>query len=445
MLPYKIIEKKAGGHELSADEIQQFVVAYTRGSLPDYQMSALLMAIFIQGMTPAETLALTEVMLESGKQMDFSDLDGFVADKHSTGGVGDKTSLILAPVLAELGVHVPMISGRGLGHTGGTLDKLEAIPGFNVNQPLEAFDRLVREHQVGLIGQTENIAPADRKLYSLRDVTATVRSIPLITASIMSKKIAEGIQGLILDVKTGNGAFMQSMQDARALAQNLVEVGERYGIRTTALITDMNQPLGNAIGNWLEVKECLDVLQGGGPRDLVHLSLALGAEILQMRDEHLAPAAALAMQQELLENGRAYDRFLDLCKLHGADTAVLEHPDNYPATQFNHTLTAQGSGYVSRIETMALGFAGITLKAGRRIMSDTIDYAAGMQIHKKLGDKVQKGEPLLILYAEEEELLNTALEQLSDCFTISRTKPNPPQLIYETVSKYYFFGKTQLS
>lgn len=445
MIPYQIIEKKSQGAELSSAEIKEFILAYTDGSIPDYQMSALLMAIFIQGMTATETLALTEVMLESGERMDFSDLDGFVADKHSTGGVGDKTSLIMAPILAELGVHVPMISGRGLGHTGGTLDKLESIPGFNVNQPLADFNRLVREHGAGLIGQTENIAPADRKLYKLRDVTATVRSIPLITASIMSKKIAEGIQGLILDVKTGNGAFMQSVEEARDLAQNLVEVGERYGIRTTALITDMNQPLGNAIGNWLEVKECLDVLQGDGPQDLVDLSLALGAQILMMRDEHLAPAAALSMQRDLLENGKAFDRFVEMCSLHSADVTVLRDPDSYPKSACSRDILARDSGFLQHIETATLGFAGITLKAGRRVMSDEIDHAAGMLIHTKLGDHVEEGDVLLSLFAEEEALLDQAESQLEEAFQISSIAGSPPQLIYETISKYYFFGQTQFS
>ncbi|MCF6238689.1 MAG: thymidine phosphorylase, partial [Candidatus Marinimicrobia bacterium] len=262
MLPYQIIEQKAQGDVLTDTAITDFINAYTKGSIPDYQMSALLMAIFIRGMNAAETLALTRVMLDSGERMDFSAAPGFVADKHSTGGVGDKVSIPLAPILAVLGVHVPMISGRGLGHSGGTLDKLESVPGFNVHLDLKSWRDLVMQENVGLIGQTGTICPADKKLYALRDVTATVRSIPLISASIMSKKIAEGIQGLVLDVKTGNGAFMQTVAEARELAHSLVSIGQGYGIKTTALITDMNQPLGSAIGNWFEMKESVLALQG---------------------------------------------------------------------------------------------------------------------------------------------------------------------------------------
>jgi len=443
MLPYTLIEKKANGAELNPEEIRFFVEGYTRGELPDYQMSALLMAIFHHGMSAAETLELTRVMLESGRQMDFSDLPGFVADKHSTGGVGDKTSLIIAPVLAELGIHVPMISGRGLGHTGGTLDKLESIPGFNVNQSLENFDRLVRLEGAGLVGQTGDIAPADRKLYALRDVTATVRSIPLITASIMSKKIAEGIRGLVLDVKTGNGAFMESLDEARSLARNLVEVGERYGIRTTALLTDMNQPLGNAIGNWVEVRECIDVLRGEGPSDLRELCLALGAEILQMRDARLAPADAVSQQSEVLANGKALKRFMRLVKAHGGDEGVIREPEQMPRAAQQHVVPAPASGYVSGFATKQFGLAGITLRAGRRVIEDRIDHQAGILLHAKLGERVEAGQPLYTLLAEDERVLQAAARELELSVQINEQAPMIPPLVYETISKYYFFGQRQ--
>ncbi len=442
MLPYTIIEKKATGSELSTEEIQFFVGGYTRGDIPDYQMSALLMAIFQQGMTPTETLALTRVMLDSGEKMDFSDLAGFVADKHSTGGVGDKTSLIIAPVLAVLGVHVPMISGRGLGHTGGTLDKLESIPGFNVNQDLPAFRKIVADLGCSLIGQTATIAPADKKLYALRDVTATVRSIPLITASIMSKKIAEGIRGLVLDVKTGNGAFMQGLDEARQLAQNLVEVGERYGIRTTALITDMNQPLGQTIGNWLEVEECLEVLHGRGPMDLRDLSLALGAEILQMADPQLSHARALELQQEVMADGQAYERFLAITAAHGGDPSVLEDPSGRGNAHYEVELHAERSGFVTHIATTRIGFAGITLRAGRRVMTDDIDALAGVRLTAKLGTEVGAGDPLCTLYAEDKSVLEDAAAQIASCFEIGDQPPLGRSLVYETISRYHFFGQT---
>lgn len=433
MIPYQIIERKARGEVLSDAEITNFIDAYNAGSIPDYQMSALLMAIFIKGMNTAETLALTKVMLESGERMDFSGAPGFVADKHSTGGVGDKVSILLAPILAVLGIHIPMISGRGLGHSGGTLDKLESIPGFNVNLDLDTWHDLVIQDHVGLIGQTGNICPADKKLYSLRDVTATVRSIPLISASIMSKKIAEGIHGLVLDVKTGNGAFMQTVAESQTLARSLVSIGKGYGIKTTALITDMNQPLGYAIGNWLEMKESVRGLQGQGPADLMEVTYALGAEILRMAEPGLSQSAAIAMQQKAVDNGTAFEKLLKITELQGGDPHVLENLEAYPSTKFSRSIHADRSGYLALVDTMALGFAGIQLGAGRRVISDEIDYASGLYIHRKLGDRVEADDELLTLFSNDESALEEVGSQMAQVFKITDEIPEVPPLIVERI------------
>ena len=433
MLPYQIIEKKSQGQSLSDSEIKSFILGYTNGTIPDYQMSALLMAIFLKGMTTDETLALTKVMLESGEQMDFSDAPGFVADKHSTGGVGDKVSILLAPILAVLGVHIPMISGRGLGHSGGTLDKLESIPGFNVNLDLPQWKKMVMNEHVGLIGQTGNICPADKKIYALRDVTATVRSIPLISASIMSKKIAEGIQGLVLDVKTGNGAFMQTPDDSRALARSLVSIGKGYGIQTTALITDMNQPLGSAIGNWFEMEESVRGLQGAGPDDLMEVTYALGAEILKMANPELSQQAAIDLQIQTVSDGSAFEKLKQITELQGGDPAVLDHPENYPKAKFSKTLTAEKPGFLSEIDTMALGFAGIQLGAGRRVINDSIDYSSGMYIHSRIGDSLSRGDELLTLYSNNEKALDKCFATSLDLFTISESKPEDRPLILDRI------------
>jgi pyrimidine-nucleoside phosphorylase len=434
MLAYKIIEKKAAGGNLSSGEITDFITAYTQGSLPDYQMSALLMAIFIQGMSKEETLALTKVMLESGEQMDFSSAPHFVADKHSTGGVGDKISIPLAHILAALDIHIPMISGRGLGHSGGTLDKLESIPGFNVNLDLKTWHDMVMTHHLGLVGQSGNICPADKKLYALRDVTATVRSIPLISASIMSKKIAEGIQGLVLDVKTGNGAFMQTLDDSRALARSLVDIGKGYGIQTTALITDMDQPLGSAIGNWFEMKESVLCLRGEGPSDVMDLTYKLGAEILRMADPELSETEAINRQKATVSSGKAYEKLLEVATLQGGDISVLEDIDKYPKSKYERVVVASQSGYLERIDTMALGFAGIELGAGRKVISDTIDYASGMYIHKKLGDPIEKGEPLISLYSERSGDVDQVAEHMPSHFLISEHRPHVEPLIRDRIS-----------
>ncbi len=429
MLPYQIIEKKSNGLELTPDEIAWFINGFTEDEIPAYQMSALLMALFIKGMTNAETLALTKVMLESGGRLDFSTAAGFVADKHSTGGVGDKVSLILAPVLAALGIKIPMISGRGLGHTGGTLDKLESIPGFNVNLSIEQFHDMVLSNGLSLIGQTQTICPADKKLYALRDVTATVRSIPLISASIMSKKIAEGIRGLVLDVKTGSGAFMQTLADSKALAESLVAIGQLYGIKTTALITDMNQPLGRYIGNWLEVAESLACLRGEGPADLLEVAFALGAEILKMADAPLSGADARKKQAAVIADGSALEKFITTARLHGGDTGVLERPESHSQAKLKVDYQAERSGYLRAINTMQLGFLGIELGAGRRQTSDVIDPDTGFVIHRRLGDKIRAGDTLITIHANKKPALESVRSQLGKVFTIGAEPVEPPRLI----------------
>ncbi|NQT63530.1 MAG: thymidine phosphorylase [Candidatus Marinimicrobia bacterium] len=433
MIPYQIIEKKSQGLPLTDSEINEFIMTYTKGTIPDYQMSALLMAIFIKGMTTEETLSLTKVMLESGERMDFSSAPGFVADKHSTGGVGDKVSILLAPILAVLGIHIPMISGRGLGHSGGTLDKLESIPGFNVNLELNDWQQMVIKEHVGLIGQTGNICPADKKIYALRDVTATVRSIPLISASIMSKKIAEGIQGLVLDVKTGNGAFMQTPDDSRALANSLVSIGKGYGIKTTALITDMNQPLGSAIGNWFEMEESVRGLQGDGPADLMDVTYALGAEILKMSNPDLSQKAAIDLQAKTVADGSAFEKLKRITELQGGDPGVLDNLSNYPKAKYSGAIQAHESGYLAQVDTMALGFAGIQLGAGRRKITDTIDYSSGMYIHSRIGDNLNRGDDILTVYSNDEKSLNEVLALGEEFFSIEQSPSEIPPLILERI------------
>ncbi|MCF7808051.1 MAG: thymidine phosphorylase [Candidatus Marinimicrobia bacterium] len=432
MLPYQIIEKKSKGEKLSAEEINEFIEGYTAGRIPDYQTSALLMAIFIKGMDTEETLALTKSMLDSGDKMDFSAATGFVADKHSTGGVGDKVSILLAPIMAVLGIHIPMISGRGLGHSGGTLDKLESIPGFDVNLSLDRWRELVLEEKVGLVGQTGNICPADKKLYSLRDVTATVRSIPLISASIMSKKIAEGIQGLVLDVKTGNGAFMQTLEESRALAKSLVSIGKGYGIQTKAVITDMNQPLGLAIGNWVEMKESVQGLQGNGPEDLMAVTYELGAQILMMADPQMDKQDAIELQQQVVNDGRAFEKLLRIVELQGGDPRILETPEKYPKAAHVVRVNADGSGFIAAIDTLALGFAGIELGAGRRVITDPIDHSSGMYMGKKLGDPVSPGDELITLHSNDAAAVDRVAAQIADAFTLSeKPAPTPPLIVEE--------------
>ncbi|HEX4426875.1 MAG TPA: thymidine phosphorylase [Terriglobales bacterium] len=418
-----VIRKKRDGQALTSAEIEYMVQAVTSGEIPDYQISAWLMAVVLRGLTRAETSALTDSMLRSGEVLDLSDLTARKVDKHSTGGVGDKTSLILAPLAAAAGLNVPMISGRGLGHTGGTLDKLESIPGFNVNLSIPDFRRILKTCGCAMIGQTSEIAPADRKLYALRDVTGTVESPYLICASIMSKKLAEGIDALVLDVKTGSGAFMKQEDDAVFLAELMVETGERMGKKMVALITDMDQPLGFKIGNSLEVEEALDVLRGNGPEDLKELCLELASWML-----HLGGAADTVEQGKiiagkLLASGKALDKFREMVALQGGDARAIDEPNRLPHSKFKLDVASPKNGFIVAINCEEIGTASVALGGGREKKEDSVDPSVGIVLHRKLGDQVTAGEPLCTIHHNSETRAAQATKLFLDNYTIADTPP----------------------
>jgi pyrimidine-nucleoside phosphorylase len=416
-----LIRKKRDGAELSRGEIEFLVNAYTGNDIPDYQMSAWLMAVVLRGMTRPETAALTDAMLRSGEVLDLSSLPAKKVDKHSTGGVGDKTSLVLAPLAAAAGVTVPMISGRGLGHTGGTLDKLESIPGFNVNLPVAQFRRVLAACGCAMIGQTAEIAPADRKLYALRDVTGTVESPYLICASIMSKKLAEGIDALVLDVKTGSGAFMKSEKDAAFLAELMVETGERMGKKVVALITDMDQPLGCMIGNALEVVEVVEILRGDGPEDLRQLCMELAGWMLHLGG--IAPTVAEGKKQseQLIACGKALDKFRQMVELQGGDARTIDDPAKLPRARHQTTLSSPKGGYVACMRCEQIGTACVILGGGRERKEDSVDPAVGIVLHKKIGDTVSVGEPLATIYYNAEAPMTRARQLLEESYQITES------------------------
>jgi len=428
-----IIQRKRDGRDLTPEEIEFFIDAYTRGEIPDYQASALAMAIFFKGMTPEETLALTESMMRSGEVLDLSDLPGPKVDKHSTGGVGDKTSVILAPLAAACGVYVPMISGRGLGHTGGTLDKLESIPGFRVGLSLQEFRRVLEKAGLCLIGQTPEIAPADRRLYALRDVTGTVESQPLIAASIMSKKMAEGIDALILDVKTGDGAFMQERDDALELARTMVRIGRGMGRKVAALVTDMNQPLGRSVGNALEIAECVDTLKGRGPKDLESLSVELAARMLLLGGVEERLEKARAQIRSALQKGSGLRRFQQVIELQGGDPRICEDPSRLPRARKTVAVRADQDGRVSRIACRQIGLAAMLLGAGRETVDSRVDPAVGIVLHKKVGDPVVEEEPLATLHVNDERRLKPALELVGAGIQIAASAPPATALIRDVL------------
>ncbi|HEX7961788.1 MAG TPA: thymidine phosphorylase [Terriglobales bacterium] len=421
-----LIRKKRDGAELTADEIRFIVAGYTSGDFPDYQISAWLMAVLLRGMSRPEIAALTGAMLNSGEVLDWSDLRGRKVDKHSTGGVGDKTSLIIAPIAAAAGVYVPMISGRGLGHTGGTLDKLESIPGFNVNLSASHMREVLKQCGACLIGQTASIVPADKKMYALRDVTGTVESPALICASIMSKKLAEGIDALVLDVKTGSGAFMKKEADAVHLAELMVETGERMGKRVVALITDMDQPLGRCVGNALEVVECVKVLHGGGPSDLVELSLDLAAWMIYLGERSASLEQARKLSASLIADGSAFEKFCELTRLQGGDERALRDPSLLPRAKNQVDIPSPQGGYISRMECEKVGVASLVLGGGREKKEDTIDPAVGIVLHKKVGDKISAGEPLCTLHYNSAVRLTEARDLIQSSYTFS-SKPIAPR------------------
>ena len=433
MRMYDILAKKRDGGILTDEQIQFFIDGYVSGAIPDYQASALLMAIFLKGMTPHETAALTRSMAQSGDLVDLSSIDGIKVDKHSTGGVGDKTTLIVAPVVASLGVRVAKMSGRGLGHTGGTVDKLESIPGFRTTLDREAFFDVVRRVGVSVIGQSGNLAPADKKLYALRDVTATVNSIPLIASSIMSKKIAAGSDRILLDVKTGSGAFMKTLEDSIALAKEMVSIGEHVGRRTVALITDMDRPLGCAIGNALEVCEACETLQGRGPADLTEVCIELAANMLWLAEKgELAQCRSLARQQ--IANGEAFAKLKEMVQAQGGDTSVLDDPSRFDRSNVCYEVLAQREGFLYAMDTERCGIASMELGAGREKKEDPIDYSAGIVLRKKVGDFVRKGEVLASFYSSEESKCRTAEQTFTQALRIQDARPKQTALIYARVT-----------
>lgn len=424
-----LIRKKRDGNALSAEEIKYIINAYTKSEVQDYQVSSFLMAAFLNGMNEEESAAFTESMLNSGIVVDLSEIPGKKVDKHSTGGVGDKLSLILAPVVASAGVPVPMISGRGLGHTGGTLDKLESIPGFTVDMNLERYIEIISKQNLVLAGQTKEIAPADKKLYALRDVTATVESIPLIAGSIMSKKLAEGIDALVLDVKYGSGAFMKKLDDAVELAETLVAIGEKFNKKTIAYLTNMNQPLGYKIGNWFEVEECIDAMRGDGPDDIVDLSNLLSGTMIYLGDKADSVEEGIEISKKQIENREAFQKWLDIVEEQGGDTEIIKDPSRYPKAKYEFALNAKESGYVNAMNSFEIGMGSLELGAGRRTKEDDIDPTAGIILKKKVGDKIEKGETILTAYTNKPTVIDTVTEQLYGAVEIASERPKQEKLV----------------
>lgn len=433
MRMYDIIEKKRDGHALTKEEIKFFIDGYTKNEIPDYQVSALLMAIYFQDMNHEERAQLTQAMVESGDQIDLSKINGIKVDKHSTGGVGDTTTLILAPLVASVGVPVAKMSGRGLGHTGGTIDKLESVPGFHVEISNDEFIELVNKNKVAVVGQSGNLTPADKKIYGLRDVTATVNSIPLIASSIMSKKIASGADAIVLDVKTGAGAFMKKLDEAKELATAMVTIGNKVGRNTMAVISDMSQPLGNAIGNALEVSEAIETLRGNGPKDLTELCLTLGSQMVVLAKQAESIDEARAKLKENLHNGKALQQFKVFLESQGGDASVVDNPEKLPQASYQIELPAKSSGIIAEIIADDIGTAAMMLGAGRATKDAEIDLAVGMVLHKKIGDKVNEGESLLTIYANSENL-DEVKEKLYNSISISREDVIAPTLIHNIIT-----------
>jgi pyrimidine-nucleoside phosphorylase len=429
-----VITKKRDGGALTREEIRFFIDGVTAGAWPDYQASALLMAILLRGMSRDETAWLTDAMVRSGLRVDLSDIPGVKVDKHSTGGVGDKTSLILAPLAAACGVPVPMMSGRGLGHTGGTLDKLEAIPGFRVNLSLEEMKAALARTGCAMIAQTAQMAPADKTLYALRDVTGTVESIPLISASIMSKKIAEGVDALVLDVKTGRGAFMKTEADARTLAEWLVSIGNASGVRTEAIITRMDAPLGRAVGNALEVIECLEVLKGRGPADLIDVSVALTARMLVLGQQATDRADAERRVRGAIASGAGHERFRQIVEIQGGDPRVVNDYDRMPHVSERHIVAASRAGYLTALDAELVGRASVALGAGRDRVEDPVDPAVGIMIVAPPGEQVRGGDPVLEIHYRDRSRLETALQLIARAITIGDERLVPRPLIVGDVS-----------
>ena len=433
MNPREIIRKKRDGGQLSRQELEFFIKSYLASGVADYQMSAFLMACYFRGMDLDETTALTEVMLRSGAVVDLSSVPGIKVDKHSTGGVGDKVSLILAPMVAACGVPVPMISGRGLGHTGGTLDKLESIPGFRTNLSIQEYRAAIGEVGAVMAGQTAEIVPADMKMYALRDVTATVESVPLIAGSIMSKKLAEGIDALVLDVKVGRGAFMKTEADAVELAKTLIGIGKSFGKKVIGFLTDMNQPLGYAVGNWLEVKESLDCLKGRDVPDLMEITYLLGGAMLMLGGKATSIEEGTGLCRRAIESGTALDKFMQIVRRQGGDVSYLEDFRKYPASKFMIEIRSPSAGDIDNVDALELGLAAIMLGAGRMTLEDGIDPKAGIVLRKKAGDAVEIGEPLAALFTDSESAAKEARPRVERAFNIATEPSVFPRLIHSMV------------
>lgn len=432
---YSLIDKKKRAEELSASEIKWFIQNFTQKKIPDYQMSAMLMAMFIQGMSTQETAALTNAMLDSGKKLKFAGKN--IIDKHSTGGIGDKASFILAPIASAAGVKVPMIAGRGLGHTGGTIDKIEAIKGFKTKLDLETFSKKLISQGMVLIGQTEEIAPADGLIYALRDVTATIDSIPLITASIMSKKLAEGANGIVFDIKTGTGAFMRKTKDAQKLGQSLIQTAKRFNKKAVALITDMNQPLGNEVGHSNEIIESIETLKGKGPKDLTELSVTLAAHMIELAGIEKNFTTAYKKSWEILQSGKALEEFKKLILSQGGNVKVVDDYSLFPQAQTKTIVKSLNSGYIKMFDNTQIGLLLIDLGGGRKSKTDQIDHGVGFTFHKKIGDFVNKGDPIFTIthHAHQKSVVKDIKKKfLSEVLTMSMTKVKAPQLILKKLS-----------
>ena len=425
----ELIKKKRESNKLTSDEINFLIGSYTKGKIPDYQFSAFLMATYFTGMTKEETAALTNSMLYSGTVINLDSIPGAKVDKHSTGGVGDKTSLILAPIVAAAGVNVPMISGRGLGHTGGTLDKLEAITGFRTDLNLTQYKNIIKKCGAVLIGQTKNIAPADKLIYALRDVTATVESIPLITGSIMSKKLAEGIDGLVLDIKTGSGAFMKEMNDAKALAKSLINTAKAFDKKVIGIITDMNQPLGNYIGNWLEVVESVEALQGKDIPDLMTVTHKLSGAMIYLGGKASSINEGVAISKEMIKNGKAFDKFLEIVKLQKGDTSLLKDFSKYPKSKYVENIVAQKTGYLKTVDNYEIGMAALQLGAGRMKKDDIIDPKAGIVFNPKIGTKIKKGDVIATIYTDKKKEIVAVKTRIENALKLSSKSVEKPKLI----------------
>lgn len=433
MRAFDIIAKKRDKKELNKEEIEFFIEGYTKGEVTDYQTSALLMAIYLNGFTKEETVNLTMAMIKSGDIVDLSEINGIKVDKHSTGGVGDKTSLILVPMVAAAGGKVAKLSGRGLGHTGGTLDKLEAIPGFDINVSKENFIDFVNKSGLVIAGQTQNIVPADKKIYALRDVTATIDSIPLIAASIMSKKIASGSDAILLDVKYGDGAFMKTKEDAEKLAEAMVSIGKGLNRNTSAAITLNGEPLGYAIGNALEIQEVIEVLSDRGPEDLRELCLRLGAQMLKLSNIETDVNKGRAILEEVLKNGKALEKLKELVANQGGDVKVIEDKDLFTISEIEHEVKAQEAGYVYELNAEKVGIASLIAGAGRETKDDAIDYGAGIILAKKMGSYVNKGDVLARIYTSDMSRIKKAEEMLLSAYTMSNEKPAKSDIIHKII------------